>query len=376
MQGRWKQGPNGAYYDPNDTGPNQVEPPQRAQPGPGGQFDDQSQLGSPKAQATQQAVAGSMPVAQGGLGDPQPPQAQATQNAVAGPPQDEAPAMPTPQRDAKAAQIKAWYQQYLGRDASDAEVATHSRNPYGMDAVLQTIRGSQEAATRNGQAAPQLAPAATQDEQITAWYQAYLGRTPSREELNAHLRNPNGMNAVHETIRGSNEAAARRTGQGATTAPPTAPAATNAANPNWRTGGYAAPQYTAQRPGAVPAGWDATKWNDPNHQSPKYVAGRILSQYPPTVEGAKAAAAEIAKAYPGTTFNGKDMLTIPGVGAVDILRGASVGGQGWQWGAQDGPAAAASGSPQGVYGAATPPPLHQMNQAWLQQLLASLGVRF
>jgi len=29
---RWKLGPQGAYYDPNDDGPNQVEPPPQAQP--------------------------------------------------------------------------------------------------------------------------------------------------------------------------------------------------------------------------------------------------------------------------------------------------------------------------------------------------------
>jgi hypothetical protein len=41
--------------------------------------------------------------------------------------------------------------------------------------------------------------------------------------------------------------------------------------------------------------------------------------------------AEIQKAYPGTTLIGKDTINIPGVGKTDILRGADVGGKGWQW---------------------------------------------
>ena len=78
-------------------------------------------------------------------------------------------------------------------------------------------------------------------------------------------------------------------------------------------------------------GWDATNWNDPNMQTPKYVSGRIFSKYsagdPAQVE---AAMAEIQKAYPGAEFDGKDKLTIPGVGTVDVIIGA--GGPNPQWG--------------------------------------------
>jgi hypothetical protein len=121
---------------------------------------------------------------------------------------------------------------------------------------------------------------------------------------------------------------APETGAAAASAPPD--------SSGWNTDGYAAPGYVPAQAGAVPPGWDATKWNNPNHQTPKYGVGRILSNFPPTVEGLTAAFPDIEKAYPGATFNGKDKLTIPGVGTVDVLQGASKGGEAWRWGAEDG----------------------------------------
>lgn len=107
----------------------------------------------------------------------------------------------------------------------------------------------------------------------------------------------------------------------------------------WRTGGYSAPQYTT--PGFAQnamAGWDQSKWNDPTRQSPKYAVGRILSQFDPNGAAQNGtiqrAFAEIQRAYPGSTFNGKDTVTIPGVGEVDLLEAAGLGGKAWQWGAK------------------------------------------
>jgi hypothetical protein len=97
------------------------------------------------------------------------------------------------------------------------------------------------------------------------------------------------------------------------------------------TDGYATPGYTPGNVGGVMAGWEESKWNDPSHQTPKYAVGRILSQYAGTGEGLAQAIPEIQKAYPGTTFNGKDKLSIPGVGVIDVLRAAGLGGQGFQW---------------------------------------------
>lgn len=376
--GRWKQGPNGPYFDPNDSGPNQVAPPGGPQP---------SQ--APQAQATQNAVAGNQTTAQGGLSAPQ-IQAQAAQRAVASGQMaapagadhdDHQPAAGQPQTPPQVmhgAQIQNYYRQYLGRDASEAELRTHANNPHGMAGVEQTIRGSQEAANRRGQTAPQIDPEATGDQQIQAYYRHYLGRDASAQEIQTHLRNPYGMHAVHETIRGSQEAAARAQGaqgaSGASGAPPQFGAGVNF-------DGFNAPQHVAANPGAAPPGWDANKWNDPNHQTPKYVVGRILSQFPTTVEGATQAAAEIARAYPGTTFNGKDKLTIPGVGTFDILRGASVGGQGFQFNQLSGPngepvdGGGGGRGPTGLGGFnPAAPNMNQFSNEWLVNFLRSMGV--
>jgi hypothetical protein len=116
----------------------------------------------------------------------------------------------------------------------------------------------------------------------------------------------------------------------ASQAPPaTAPAPTLPANAD--TDGYAAPAYTVKPTGPPPPGWDGKKWTDESHQTPKYVVGRILAQFAPTSQNMPQVLAEIQKAYPGTTLIGKDTINIPGVGKTDILRGADVGGKGWQW---------------------------------------------
>jgi hypothetical protein len=108
----------------------------------------------------------------------------------------------------------------------------------------------------------------------------------------------------------------------------------------WNTDGYKAPQYVPEKFAShPPPGWSREKWNNPNHQTPKYAVGRILSNFEPRTENGAAAAAEVAKAYPGTTYNGKDKITIPGVGTIDFIQGASVGGKGWRWGTEAGDAA-------------------------------------
>lgn len=45
--GRWKNGPQGAYYDPNDSGPDQVAPPMGQQPSGGQMFGNLPSPGSP-----------------------------------------------------------------------------------------------------------------------------------------------------------------------------------------------------------------------------------------------------------------------------------------------------------------------------------------
>lgn len=122
----------------------------------------------------------------------------------------------------------------------------------------------------------------------------------------------------------------------------------------WDTDGYAKPGHVAANPGPAPAGWDPVKWADPNHQSPKYVVGRILNQYPATTEGLKQALPELQRAYPGAKLVGPGDIDLGfGDGAVDVLIGAAQGGRGWTWIDQAG-AAAGAAPPADTLGSAPP----------------------
>jgi hypothetical protein len=162
--------------------------------------------------------------------------------------------------------------------------------------------------------------------------------------------------------------------------PETAPAAPGAASPapalptNADTDGYAAPQYTAvSASSAPPPGWDSKKWSDPAHQTPKYVVGRIMSQFAPTTENMPKVLAEIEKAYPGTRLIGKDTIDIPGVGKTDILRGADVGGKGWQWLGEHAPRGGGSAGGGGGTGAGYASGGDVAGGDVISQIIASLG---
>jgi hypothetical protein len=131
-----------------------------------------------------------------------------------------------------------------------------------------------------------------------------------------------------------------------------------APQPSWNTDGFATPQATAQNFGSSPlAGFDATKWNDANHQTPKYAVGRALMEASggdgklQTPEERAAAIAQIQAMYPGTTFDGKDKVNIPGVGVKDIFVGAERGEYGAAFQDVGGPAGPA---PQGQLPFASP----------------------
>lgn len=130
-------------------------------------------------------------------------------------------------------------------------------------------------------------------------------------------------------------------------APASSPSAATTAPANANYDGYAAPGFVPTAKGDAPAGWDATKWADANHQTPKYVIGKILSNYADTPAGLQAAMADIQRAYPGATManaqSGK--ITLPGVGTIDVgLSFGSGGGRGWAWNPVDDTA----GSPVGT----------------------------
>lgn len=99
----------------------------------------------------------------------------------------------------------------------------------------------------------------------------------------------------------------------------------------WNTEGWATPEYTGKAAGGPMAGWDGTNWDDPNMQTPKYVVGRILSNYTPSMEGLGQAMEEIQKAYPGAEFDGKDKIIVPGLGTIDVLVNAGGDNMSWAW---------------------------------------------
>jgi len=227
--------------------------------------------------------------------------------------------------DAADAIAKA-YQEYLGRPASDDEIESQlvgqGWNPTGGDRwvgekglnfVLGQIKNSPEAQQR-----------------------------ATRGAVMEQLAGSAGAGAPVAGIPGN-----ERPTQGAGMVAGAAPAAAATTPGSWNTDGYATPQVTAQNfRGQAPPGWDQTKWNDPNHQTPKYVWGRLTQDDNPNDVD------QLLAAYPGSTFNGKDKVTIPGVGTIDIYRGASAGLNEPQWLAEDGggaqPAQGSGGSAQGA----------------------------
>jgi hypothetical protein len=115
--------------------------------------------------------------------------------------------------------------------------------------------------------------------------------------------------------------------------------------PTANTDGYPMPKLQqAPLAGAMP-GWSSSKWADPNHQTPKYVVGRILQGIPPRTDQMDIAVARIAAAYPGTRRVGKGDIYIPGVGTTDILQSANAGGKAWRWGSANEAAPSAQGAP-------------------------------
>jgi hypothetical protein len=79
------------------------------------------------------------------------------------------------------------------------------------------------------------------------------------------------------------------------------------------------------------AGWDPTKWADPNHNTPKYQIGRILAGFAPTTANMDAVVAALQAVMPGVTRTGPGNIFVPGFGDTDILQSANAGGTAWQW---------------------------------------------
>lgn len=210
--------------------------------------------------------------------------------------------------------IKAQYRKELGRDASDDEVKSQlvgqgwdpdggdrwvgEKNLIGKSGVMDQIRHSPEAADFARTGVPASARAAIVDQ----------------------LGAGGGASAAGDAAGGASGPAGAAGGAGV------------GDTSGWDTDGYAAPQYVPKGDyGPAPPGFDAAKWADPNHQTPKYAVTRILNQYGGTPEGVGKAMPELEQAYPGATFNGKDKITIPGLGTIDVVKAAGKGGEGLQW---------------------------------------------
>jgi len=100
----------------------------------------------------------------------------------------------------------------------------------------------------------------------------------------------------------------------------------------------AARAQTAPQLPPVPPGWDACKWSDPAHQTPKYVVGRIVASYRPSPSGLAAALPTINALYPGSAITQPfgDKVDIPCVGLIDLVVNSGGAqnpdsGDSWAW---------------------------------------------
>lgn len=264
------------------------------------------------------------------------------------------------------------YQHYLGRPASEEEISAQMQavgwDPTGGDRwmgekplnyIFGTLRDSEEARQRatRGAVMDQLgaAPGAAEAVQGAAEGSPWKGHpgegAPDPTVPNAGLPDFGEFEGVRATfldpatgaligqkpgqtaMGGGPTASASRTSPafpgvtpGAERVEGSAPAA--ATNPGtWDTDGYDAPAVIAQNVSQkAPPGWDQEKWNNPDHQTPKYVWGRITQDDNPDD------IAQMLAAYPGASFDGKDKITgIPGLGPIDVYKGASTGLNEPQW---------------------------------------------
>ncbi len=112
---------------------------------------------------------------------------------------------------------------------------------------------------------------------------------------------------------------------------------------------------TSTAHGGVLPGWDATKWDDPTHNSVKYVAGRIFSNHAATNAGLDEAWPEILAAFPNASRIGSDKIDFgDGNGPIDVMISSGTGGTGWAWmPAGGGSAASTAGAGGAAAGAGT-----------------------
>ena len=141
------------------------------------------------------------------------------------------------------------------------------------------------------------------------------------------------------------------------TAPSSFTSPTSYNTTGWNVESYGNPLYIASAFGGAPAGYDAGKWADPLHQTPKYVWGRIAEEA--RASGApnweQIAIDNFIKAYPGTVQESADSFITPWGESIDPFR--DFGGEsGTQWMVRG---AGGGGAPSGfslssLFGSRTP----------------------
>jgi hypothetical protein len=115
------------------------------------------------------------------------------------------------------------------------------------------------------------------------------------------------------------------------------PSPFDATNPGERQPDATTTTTTKTTPTQAPPGFDPDKWANEAHQTPKYKITRITAKYNLADPNERnAAIAEIMAAEPGTQFNGKDKIMLPGTGEgrgvwIDIFGNASGGEYRPQW---------------------------------------------
>jgi hypothetical protein len=273
--------------------------------------------------------------------------------------------------------IRQAYNEYLGREASEAEVEGWVSGQYGgggIDDWLNQIRNSGEAANyQTGQ--PQRGareyqsriptdftgdPPVTGDddtdadgapklpgqdlpevinydreraeEELRAAYREHLGREASADEIEgwwsgAYGWGQAGIEGLPGWLRGIEQS----------------PEAQDRAGP----GTGVSPTGVPARTGEPPPGYDRDKWNDPAHHTTKYDAAAFLyGLTKPSDIAAMVQSPAFQARFPGATFVGKDKIDfgdnledgVP-VGVIDVLMGADQGANtssGLYWGSEGG----------------------------------------
>lgn len=149
----------------------------------------------------------------------------------------------------------------------------------------------------------------------------------------------------------------------------------------WNTDGYASPNRVAQNFGNAPTGFDPAKWADANHQTPKYVSTRLMTEAGDQKDAANRQkyldAMKEAYGADNFRFNGKDKISIDGGKSfVDVWGGSKAGiySPAWQDESQQGGPTPAGGAWRPSFAGSTIAPMLQGDaQGSIQQALGNIG---